>query len=412
MNKWGLFVHLINAARRRVQHRTSATFCNRASKVSLRISSRCSGMEESVVSVKYESDVERDSCDEEDKVPITTTTKNALITTQLGPCDVYPHRVKVSIVGIGKIGMACAIAILMRRLASEVCLIDHDANKASAEAEDIQHAGVFLGSPLVTGTSDISMVKESAVVIISACESAPGEEPNVKHNFKMFKTIIPGIARFACKSVLLVVTQPTDVMSYITWKLSGFPSNRVLGTGTLLDSARLQDFISRRLNVARSSVSCMTIGAQGNMAVPVWSNVHVGGMKLRDINPRIGEEDDPEKWYEINEAMKNSGKQLDEKKGLNCWGHALCTAEIVDAIVRNTKVVLPASTHIHSCAHGTDKDVYMSVPCVIGREGVYCTVRQKLTEPEKSAVQTCADSIRGVLRECGILQDSQNDSEE
>lgn len=114
--------------------------------------------------------------------------------------------------------------------------------------------------------TDISMVKESAVVIISACETAPGEEPNVKHNLKMFKTIIPGIARFACKSVLLVVTPPTDVMSYITWKLSGFPSNRVLGTGTLIDCARFQDFVSRRLNVARSSVSCMTIGAQGDMA--------------------------------------------------------------------------------------------------------------------------------------------------
>ncbi|XP_076287370.1 L-lactate dehydrogenase A-like 6A [Lasioglossum baleicum] len=360
---------------------------------------------------KNESDVDSDPCEDE-KPPIATTTKNALITTQLGPCDVYPHRVKVSIVGIGKIGMACAVAILMKRLASEVCLIDHDLEKASAEAEDIRHVGVFLGSPLVTGTSEISMVKESAVVIISACEPTPGEEPNVKHNFKTFKALIPGIAKFACKSVILVMTQPTDVMSYITWKLSGFPSNRVLGTGTLIDCARFQDFVSRRLNVARSAVNCMAIGAQGDMAVPVWSSIHVGGMKLRDINPRIGEPDDPEKWYEISEAIKNSGKQLDERKGLNCWGHALCTAEIVDAIVRNTKVVLPASTHIHSCTHGTDKDVYMSVPCVIGREGVYCTVRQKLSEQEKAAVQTCADSIRGVLRECGILQVSQNDTEE
>ncbi|XP_053972183.1 L-lactate dehydrogenase-like [Hylaeus volcanicus] len=361
---------------------------------------------------KNDTDVETDSCDDDDKIPITTTTKNALITTQLGHCDVYPHRVKVSIVGIGKVGVACAIAILMRRLASEVCLIDHDANKASAEAEDIQHVGVFLGSPLVTGTSEISMMKESAVVIISACEIAPGETPNVKHNYKIFKTLIPSIARFACKSVLLVVTQPTDVMSYITWKLSGFPSNRVLGTGTMLDCARFQDLVSRRLNMARSSVNCMTIGAQGDMSVPIWSSIHVGGMKLRDINPRIGEQDDPEKWHEITEAVKNSDRELDEKKGLNCWGHALCTSEIVDAIVRNTKVVLPASTHIHSCAHGTDKDVYMSVPCVIGREGVYCTVRQKLTDQEKAAVQACADSIRVVLRECGVLQESKNELEE
>ncbi|XP_043263086.1 L-lactate dehydrogenase A-like 6A [Colletes gigas] len=365
-----------------------------------------------VTPIKNDTDADSDPCDDDDKVPITTTTKNALITTQLGHCDVYPHRVKVSIVGIGKVGIACAIAILMRRLASEVCLIDHDANKASAEAEDIQHVGVFLGSPLVTGTSDISMVKKSAVVIISTDDPASGETPNVKQNFKNFKMLIPSIAQFACKSVLLVVTPPTDIMSYIAWKLSGFPTNRVLGTGTLIDCARFQDFVSRRLNMARSSVSCMTIGAQGDMSVPIWSSIHIGGMKLRDINPRIGEQDDPEKWYEITEAVKNSGKELDKKKGLNCWGHALCTSEIVDAIVRNTKVVLPASTHIHSCAHGTDKDVYMSVPCVIGREGVYCTVRQKLTDKEKADVQTCANNIRAVLRECGVLQDSKNETEE
>ncbi|XP_017759796.1 PREDICTED: L-lactate dehydrogenase-like [Eufriesea mexicana] len=346
----------------------------------------------------------------QEDAPIMTTTKNALITTQLGPCDVYPHRVKVSIVGVGKIGIACAIAILMRRMASEVCLIDHDANKASAEAEDIQHVGVFLGCPLVTGTSDFSMVKESAVVIICTRENTPGESPNVKHNLKVFKKIIPAIARFSCKSVLLVATQPSDVMSYIAWKLSGFPSNRVLGVGTMVDCARFQDFVSRRLNVARSSVSCMTVGSHGDMAVPIWSSMNVGGIKLRDINPRIGEPDDPEKWSEITDNVKNVGKELEEKKGSCCWGVAISTAEIVDAIVRNTKVVLPASTHILSCAHGTDKDVYMSVPCVIGREGVYCTVRQKLSEQEKSAVQACADSIRGVLRECGILQETNNET--
>ncbi|XP_043518441.1 L-lactate dehydrogenase-like [Frieseomelitta varia] len=360
---------------------------------------------------KSEAETEREECEDED-VPITTTTKNALITTQLGPCDIYPHRVKVSIVGVGKIGIACAIAILMRRMASEVCLIDHDANKASAEAEDIQHVGVFLGCPLVTGTSEISMVKESAVVIICTNEIEPGEKPNVKHNLKVFKKIIPAVAKFACKSVLLVVTPPNEVMSYVAWKLSGFPSNRVLGVGTVIDCVRFQDYLSRRVNVARSSVSCMVVGAQGDMAVPIWSSIHVGGMKLRDINSRIGERDDPEKWYEIADNVKNVGAQLEGKKGSCCWGVAVSTAEIVDAIVRNTKVVLPASTHILSCAHGTDKDVYMSVPCVIGREGVYCTVRQKLSEHEKSAVQTCADSIRGILRECGILQETNNEVEQ
>ncbi|EFN62192.1 L-lactate dehydrogenase [Camponotus floridanus] len=357
----------------------------------------------------------QDETECDDKIPTVTTTKNALVTRYLGSCDEYPHRVKVSIIGTRKVGMACAIAILMRRIASEVCLIDQNQDKASAEAEDIQHAGVFLGCPLVSGTSDVYKVKNSTVVIIAVCERKPGEELNVKHNVEVFKKIVPTIAKLACKAVLLVVTQPIDVMSYITWKLSKFPSNRVLGTGTLLDSSRFQDLLSQKLGLARTSISCMNIGAQGDTSVSIWSSIHVAGTKIRDINPRMGEADDPEKWRDISVAVNKIDDELNRKKGEkgpSCWALGFCTAEIVDAIVRNTKIVLPASTYIHSCSHGTDKDVYMSVPCVLGREGVCATVRQKLNDQEKAAVQRCADGIRNVLRECGILRESTNDVEE
>lgn len=107
-------------------------------------------------------------------------------------------------------------------------------------------------------------MKDSTVVVIAVCERKPGEELNVKHNVEVFKKIVPTIAKLACKAVLLVVTQPIDVMSYITWKLSKFPSNRVLGTGTLLDSSRFQDLLSQKLGLARSSINCMNIGAQGD----------------------------------------------------------------------------------------------------------------------------------------------------
>ncbi|XP_015182794.1 PREDICTED: L-lactate dehydrogenase-like [Polistes dominula] len=361
---------------------------------------------------KAQDDIEYDDIDQ---IPITTTsTKNALITTMLGPCEVYPHRVKVSIVGVGKIGMACAIAILMRRIASEVCLFDKDENRAMAEAEDIRHAGIFLGNPLVTGTSDVSMLQKSAVVIITTPEKRSNEEPNVKDNLEIFKKIIPPITKFVCSGVLLIVTEPVDVMSYIAFKLSKFPPNRVLGIGTLLDSARFQDIMSQKIGIARSSINCMSIGAQGNTSVPVWSSINVAGLKLRDINSRMGDKDDPEKWYEVTESVHQSDAVLNQMKGdkgPNCWATGICTAEIVDAIIRNTKVVLPVSTHICSSNQGIDNDVYMSIPCVIGREGVHCTVRQKLTDQEKLEVQACADSIRNTLRESGILQEVSEDVE-
>ncbi|EFN82343.1 L-lactate dehydrogenase [Harpegnathos saltator] len=302
--------------------------------------------------------------------------------------------------------MACAIALLMRRIASEVCLIDQNLDKAAAEAEDIQHASMFLGCPLVTGTSDIYKIRDSSVVVIAACEKKPGEKLDVKNNVDVFKRIIPLIAKLAGKAVLLVVSQPIDVMSYVTWKLSKFPSHRVLGTGTLLDSCRLQDLVSQKLGVARKSISCVNIGAQGDTSVPIWSSVNVAGTRICDINPRMGQENDPEKWRDIAEAVNKTDAELNRRKddkGPGCWALGFCTAEIIDAIIRNTKIVLPVSTYIHSRSHRTDKDVYMSVPCVLGREGVYAKMRQNLNDHEKAAVQRCADNIRAVLRECGIF---------
>ncbi|XP_043469910.1 L-lactate dehydrogenase A chain-like isoform X1 [Leptopilina heterotoma] len=343
---------------------------------------------------------------------VTTTTKNALISSQLGPCETYPHKLKVSIIGAGNVGMACAIAILMRRIASEIVLVDKNKEKVEAEAEDIRHASIFLGNPLVIGTKEIGMIKESAVVIIAVGDPAPGDEPNVEKNWQIFKKIIPGVAKWCPKTVIVVVTQPIEVMSYIAWKLSKFPHCRILGTGTLIDSVRFQYHLAQKFGLANNSINCMNIGAQGKHSVPVWSSVNVAGMKLRDINPKMGEKDDPEKWYEIGTTVNECGSTLNQQKGLkgpNSWGLGFCTAEIVDAILRNTRVVLPASTYIKSCAHGTDKDIFMSIPCVIGREGILQTVKQKLSDEEKNALQKCADEIRSTIRECGILQEDESE---
>ncbi|KAL0124184.1 hypothetical protein PUN28_006189 [Cardiocondyla obscurior] len=243
----------------------------------------------------------------------------------------------------------------------------------------------------ITGTNFYKVKNGEGGGIIAVCEKKYDEELNVRHNVQVLKKIVPTIAKLACKVVLLVVTQSIDVMSYVTWKLSKFPSSRVLGTGTLLDSCRFQDLLST---------------------------------KIRDINPRMGEANDPGKWRDISEAVNKTDAELNRKKSErrpSCWTLGFCTAEIVDAVVRNIKAVLPVSTYIHktgsrnfcsrSCAHGTDKDVYMSVPCVLGREGVHARVRQKLNDQEKTALQRCADSIRDVLRECGIPRES-NDIEE
>ncbi|XP_044014446.1 L-lactate dehydrogenase B chain-like [Aphidius gifuensis] len=322
----------------------------------------------------------------------TGNTATYLLTKQT---DQLPdiNRVKVVIVGVD---VAVTIAILFKRLATELVLIDTNEKLAKETAEDISHAGGCLGNPKIVGTKDYSAARDAAVCVITTGGKQHDDQQQstlLNQNFDLFKYIIPNVCKYAPNCILIIVSKPVDILSFAAMKLSGFPPNRVIGLGTFLDSCKFQYYISEQLGVSPSSIQALVIGENSSNSVPVWSAVSLMGVKLKDINKDIGNKIDPEGWNIIHDKVINIDDELIKNKGYPSWGVGICVGEIVDAVIRNTCVCMTVSTYIKGCKHGYEKDIFMSLPCIIGKNGVQSKIRHPYTDEEQSKLIKSSKSI-------------------
>ncbi|XP_067012117.1 L-lactate dehydrogenase [Anabrus simplex] len=320
--------------------------------------------------------------------------RKALMTTQSEPVDVAGS--KVSIVGVGQVGMACAFALLTQKVCSELALVDNVEDRLLGETMDLQHGSTFLRNSKISCSTDYAVTTKSKLCIVTAGVRQKPDESRldlVQRNTDVFKNIIPQLIKYSPETVLLIVSNPVDILTYVAWKLSGLPRNRVIGSGTTLDSSRFRVFISERLKVAPSSVHGWIIGEHGDSSVPVWSGVNVAGVRLRDLNPNIGTENDPENWKEIHQQVVNSAYEVIKLKGYTSWAIGLSVANIAQAILGNSLSVMPVSTYIKGCKHGMDKEVFLSLPCVLGENGVTHIIKQPLTEEEKAQLHRSANMM-------------------
>ncbi|KAJ8668730.1 hypothetical protein QAD02_010393 [Eretmocerus hayati] len=303
------------------------------------------------------------------------------------------QRSKIVVVGCGPVGVAVAVSVLHKRLASELVIIDDDEEMAKAEAADLNHAATYLGCPRISGTKDYSHARDALVCVIAIGLQHMNQYEHLEKNVTHLKDVIPGVSKFAPNCIIVMASDPVDVLSFAAMKLSGFPPGRVIGLGTLLDNCRLQHAIASELGIAPSSVQSLVIGESGPTSVPVWSAVSVMGMKLKDIDKDIGSKNDPEGWQALHCKVVNCHKEMIEKKGHHCWAAGACVSEIIDAIVRNTCACMSVSTFVKGCRHGLEKDVYMSLPCVVGRAGVLSYMRHLYTTEEQVQATVSCRSI-------------------
>ncbi|XP_076678678.1 L-lactate dehydrogenase A-like 6A [Andrena cerasifolii] len=316
------------------------------------------------------------------------------------------HRVKIVIVGSGYTGVAVGIAILFKRLASELVFLDLNEDLAKAEAEDISHAAAYLGNPKITGTKDYSSARDATVCVVTVGDKSSNDQEAstlLENNLNIFKDVIPNVCKYAPNSVLLIVTTPVDILSYAAMKLSGFPPQRVIGLGTFLDSCRLQYMIAQKLGISANAVQASVICENGPTSVPIWSAVTVMGIKLKDINKDIGTKSDPESWGELHTKVIDCDSDLIARKGYRSWGIGICAAEVVDAVVRNTCICITVSAYLKGCRHGLEKDVYMSLPCVVGRNGIQSFLRHPYTPEEQELTEASCRTIYETQR--ATLQD-------
>ncbi|XP_017881385.1 L-lactate dehydrogenase-like isoform X2 [Ceratina calcarata] len=319
--------------------------------------------------------------------------KNKLMNTVIEPMS--HGRSKVTVVGVGQVGMACAFSLLANGVSNELVLVDVMADKLKGEMLDLQHGTAFVKNPKIDASTDYAATANSSVCVVTAgARQREGETrlDLVQRNTDIFKGIIPQLVKYSPDAVLLIVSNPVDILTYVAWKLSGLPKNRVIGSGTNLDSARFRFLLSQKLNVASTSCHGWIIGEHGDTSVPVWSGVNVAGVRLRDLNPLVGTEKDPEKWSELHKEVVNSAYEVIKLKGYTSWAIGLSVSNLVSAILRNSHQVHAVSTLVTGY-HNIKKEVYLSLPCTLADGGVNSVVQQVLTDNELNLLHQSADAM-------------------
>lgn len=309
---------------------------------------------------------------------------------------------KAAMIGCGFVGSASAFALMQSGLFSELVLIDANHDKAEGEAMDIAHGLPFAGQMKIYA-GDYGDIVDAAVIIVTAgAAQKPGETrlDLVNKNVNIFKSIIPEIAKRNYKGILLIVANPVDILTYTAVKLSGLPENRVIGSGTVLDTARLKYALGEHLEVDSRSVHSFIIGEHGDSEIVAWSSTNVSGIPVNDFCELRGHFNHEEAMHRIADDVKNSAYDIIEKKGATYYGIAMSVKRICECIMRDEKSILPISSMMHG-EYGIS-DICLSMPTVVGREGVETRVPIQLNEQEESALSASAEQLSKVAAQLDL----------
>lgn len=295
---------------------------------------------------------------------------------------------RIVVIGTGAVGATTAYTLLLRRRVDELVLIDANTAKAKGDALDMNHGMPFLGNTKVWAGDFPDCAAADIIIITAGAAQKPGETriDLLKRNVSIFEQITEKVLEFNKDGILLIASNPVDVMSYFTWKRSGWPVNRVIGSGTLLDSARFRYLISERLKIDPHSVHAHIIGEHGDSELPVWSLANVAGTEIS-----LSEEDK----QNIFAHTRDAAYEIIEAKGATYYAIALALDRICTAILRNEAAVLNVSTLLKDY-HGVS-DVYLGVPCVVDRTGVREILQLNINESEQALLQKSAEKLQGII---------------
>ncbi|MDR1433623.1 MAG: L-lactate dehydrogenase [Endomicrobium sp.] len=309
---------------------------------------------------------------------------------------------KVCIVGCGNVGMRYAYSMMIGGVAREMVLVDYNKNKAEGEAMDLTHGAPFV-SPIKIYAGDYKDSANSDLVVITAGRGQKQGETRIdliKGNAEIFKTIIPEIVKYSPKAIILVATNPVDILSYITYKISGKPSREIIGSGTVLDTARFRYLISKELNVDSRNIHASIFGEHGDSEFPMWSKAVVGDIFFRDYFETQNKEKGEQKLKEIFEDVRDSAYEIIEKKGETSYGIGLSLTKISKAILKDQNSVLPVSSLLEDY-YGIN-DVYLSVPAIVHKNGIRQVMKIDFDKEELKALQNSAAKIKEVIKASGF----------
>ncbi len=306
---------------------------------------------------------------------------------------------KAAIVGCGFVGSASAFALMESGLFSEMVLIDADHAKAEGEALDISHGLPFAKPMKIYAGSYIDLADAAVIIVTAGAGQKPGETrlDLVKKNVGIFKSIIPKIAEYNRDAIMLIVANPVDILTYTAIKLSGYPEGRVFGSGTVLDTARFKYLLGEHLSVDNRSVHAFIIGEHGDSEIAAWSSASVSGIPIDSFCEMRGHFAHEESMVKIAETVKNSAYEIIAKKKATYYGIAMSVRRICEAIVRDEKSIMPVSS-MQKGNYGI-KDIALSMPAIVGKNGVETLVPIELNAEEKEALRVSADTLHKVIKD-------------
>lgn len=309
---------------------------------------------------------------------------------------------KISIIGAGFVGSTTAYALMMSGLVSELVIVDVNKDKAKAEALDIAHGTPFVDSVKVI-EGEYKDTKDSDIVIITAGAGPKTGETRLdvlNKNLSIFKSIVPNVVKYSPNSILLVVSNPVDILTHITYKLSGFPKERVIGSGTVLDSSRFKYILGQEYDMNPRDLNTYIIGEHGDSQIAAWSLTTVSGMNIETYLEKNENGLDTEKKIEIAENVKKAGFDIVSGKGYTNYGVALAVRRIVEAILRDEETILPVSILLEG--EYDIEDVYLGIPSVIGASGVKRVLEVPLAEEEIEGLKKSAEFLKESLEKIAV----------
>ncbi|MBD3195917.1 MAG: L-lactate dehydrogenase [Candidatus Lokiarchaeota archaeon] len=308
---------------------------------------------------------------------------------------------KVAIVGTGNVGSSAAYAMMLDGIVSEIALIDKDKEKAQGHALDLYHGMQFTNSIVISAGDSFELVKNSKIVILSAgLAQKPGETrlELLQKNVSIFKNIIPQIIRYNKDCILLVVTNPLDILTYVTYKLSGFDRCKVFGTGTVLDTSRLRYLIGEKFKISPKDVTAYILGEHGDSQFVWWSHANIAGIPIFDSCYMFKSSIKPEDFFEnIHDKVKNAAYDVIEKKGATYYAIALVVAKIVRAILLDQSRIFSVSSYLYN--YRNISDVCLSIPVVMRRSGICEQLDVILNDEEDRYFNTCVRKVRESIQE-------------
>ena len=306
---------------------------------------------------------------------------------------------KIVIVGAGKVGSTFAFSLMISGLAREIVLIDKNESLAIGECMDLNHGLSFAHPTKIYAAGYEGCVDADIVVITAGANQKPDQSRTdlVHTNVAIFKEIVPSITKYTRDAILLVVTNPVDILTYVTLKLSGLPANRVIGSGTVLDTARLKYMMSDYARVDTRNVHAYIIGEHGDTELPVWSNATIGGMDVETYCSEYARHGNVKnELKDIFLKVKNSAYEIIKLKGATNYSIAMALVKITKSILRNENSILPVSTLITDY-YGIS-DVCISIPSIVNINGVEQYIKLDLSKDEEALFKHSAETLKQFIQ--------------